>query len=280
MKSSKKELKLFNNDQSPIFGFIILLLTSLSLMGLDYRKGIHQEIKENSNLIITPIIYVLNLPKNISRSFEDLFKTKAQLSKKNQELEKKIADLSIENQKLVLIDQENIQLRKSIKIANTLGFDFVDAEIILPRINNGKEVITVNKGINHGIKIGQPVINNIGLIGQIIFVGNSYSEINPITSKKYIVPAIFEKATDNIIIRGNGNKYLEVSMFPAHRQVKIGDVLMTSGIDSLYPKGIKIGKIIRITPKANNQFIQLLIAPFSGPRTHSQVRIILGERND
>ena len=55
---------------------------------------------------------------------------------------------------------------------------------------------------------------------------------------------------------------------------------MTSGIDSLYPKGIKIGKIIRITPKANNQFNQLLIAPFSGPRTHSQVRIILGERND
>ena len=280
MKPSKKELRLFNDDQSPIFGFIILILISLTLMGLDSRKKIHQEIRQKSDYLSIPITYAINLPKNVSESLQQLFKSKAQLLEENQKLENNVINLSIENQRLIFIEQENLQLRKSLGIVNNLGFDSIGAEIILPKVKNGKEIIMVNKGLNHGIKIGQPVINNIGLIGQIIFVGKNYSEINPITSKKYIVPAILEKATDNIIIRGNGNKYLEITMYPAHRKIKIGDILITSGIDSIYPKGIKIGKIIKITPKANNQFNHLLIAPFSGPRTYSQVRIFIGSKHD
>jgi len=280
MKPSKKELRLFNTTQSPIFSFIILLLISLTLMGFDYRKGIHGEIREKSSFLIAPLIYVLNLPKNISESLKDLIKSKSQLFEKNQELENKVIDLSIENQRLGLIEAENKQLRRSMKINNSLDINFTNAEIILPKINNGKRIILINKGLNDGIKIGQPVINNLGLVGQIIFVGETFSEINPITSKKYMVPVIFEKSTDNIIIKGNGNKYMEVTMFPSHREVKIGTILMTSGIDNWYPKGVKVGRVIKITPKANNQFNHLLIAPFTDPATFSQVRIILDKKND
>ena len=92
MKPSKKELKLFNNSPSPIFGFIILFLISLSLMGIDHRKGIHQKIEEKSTLLVTPIIYILNLPKNISESFNNLLKSKSQLFEKNQALENKVID--------------------------------------------------------------------------------------------------------------------------------------------------------------------------------------------
>ena len=280
MQPSKKELKLFNNTPSPIFGFIILLLISLSLMGIDHRKGIHNKIKENSNFLVTPIIYILNLPKNISESLSDLFKSKAQLFKKNRELENKVIDLSIKNQKFSLIEAENKQLRKSMKIENSLSINSISAEIILPKINNGKEIILINKGLNDGIRVGQPVINNLGLVGQIIFTGKTFSEINPITSKKYMVPAIFGKGTDNIIVKGNGNKYLEVTMFPSHREVKMGAILMTSGIDTLYPKGIKIGQVIKITPQPNNQFNHLLVSPFSDPRSFSHVRIFLDKKND
>ena len=280
MKPSKKELKLFNDGQSPIFSFIILLLISLSLMGLDYRKKIHHHIKNESSFLIKPIVYVINLPKNINESLTNLFKTKSQLFEKNLKLENKIIDLSIENQRLILIEAENRQLRKTIKISNNIKISTIGAEIILPKIRNGTEIITINKGFNDSIKIGQPVINNLGLVGQIIFTGDSFSEVNPITSKKYIVPAIFEKGTDNIIVRGNGNKYLEVLMFPAHREVKIGAILMTSGIDSLYPKGIKIGQVIKVTPQINNQFNHLLISPFSQPTTHTQVRVFMKKEND
>ena len=280
MKSSKKELKLFNNAPSPIFGFIILLLISFSLMGLDYRKGIHHEIRNKSTFVITPIIYFLNLPRNSIRSLQNFFESKSRLFEKNQELENRVINLTIENQRLDLIEAENKQLRKSMNIKNILSVDSISAEIILPKINNGKEIILINKGLKNGINIGQPVINNLGLIGQVIFVGDTFSEINPITSKKYMVPAIFEKGSDNIIVKGNGNKYLEVTMFPAHRVAKLGNILMTSGIDSLYPKGIKIGRIIKITPQINNQFNHLLIAPFSGPITFSQVRIFMKKEND
>ena len=280
MKSSKKELKLFNNAPSPIFGFIILLLISFSLMGLDYRKGIHHEIRNKSTFVITPIIYFLNLPRNSIRSLQNFFESKSRLFEKNQELENRVINLTIENQRLDLIEAENKQLRKSMNIKNILSVDSISAEIILPKINNGKEIILINKGLNDGVRIGQPVINNLGLVGQIIFTGKTFSKINPITSKKYMVPAIFRKGTDNIIVKGNGDKYLEVTMFPSHRKVKMGAILMTSGIDTFYPKGIKIGQVIKITPQANNQFNHLLVSPFSDPRSFTQVRIFIDKKND
>ena len=131
MKSSKKELRLFNTKQSPIFSFIVLLLISLSLMGLDSRKGIHHEIKEKSTFILPPLIYILNLPKNISGSLQNLFKTKAELSEKNQELQNKIINLSISNQKLNLIEAENKHLRRSMKISSSLSINTINAEIII-----------------------------------------------------------------------------------------------------------------------------------------------------
>ena len=247
-------------------------------MGIDHRKGIHQKIEEKSTLLVTPIIYILNLPKNISESFNNLLKSKSQLFEKNQALENKVIDLSIQNQRLNLIEAENKLLRKSIKIKNRLHINSIGAEIILPNIKNGKEIITIDKGLNDGVKIGQPVINNLGLIGQIIFVGKNFSKINPITSKRYMVPAIFRKGTDNLIVKGNGDKYLEVTMFPSHRKVKMGAILMTSGIDTFYPKGIKIGQVIKITPQVNNQFNHLLIAPFTTPMAYSQVRVFLDKK--
>ena len=83
-------------------------------MGIDHRKKIHYEIKEKSTFLIVPIIYVLNLPNNITNSINDLLKSKSKLFKKNRELENKIIDLSIENQRLGLIEAENKQLRKSM----------------------------------------------------------------------------------------------------------------------------------------------------------------------
>ncbi len=275
-RHSTKKLRLFNTNQSPIFSFIVLLLVSFLLMGLDYRKEIQPDIKQFRSYIKPPLIYFLNLPNKISESVKETLTTKSALLEEKIQLENSMIELSIENQKLIFLEAENSILRNSMKIANNLAIKSISAEIILPTVINGKRSIIINKGQNDGIQVGSPVINNLGLVGQVILTEKNYSEVAPITAREYIVPAILEKGTDNVILRGTGSGYLEIKMFPSHRVAKIGEQFMTSGIDGIYPKGIKIGNIIDIKPVVTNQFNHLLIAPTSDPTTHSQVRVFLG----
>ena len=273
-RHSSKKLKLFNTGEPPFFSFIFLVFVSFLLMGLDYRMSIHQSIKQATSYLDPVIIFITNLPHEIEGGLKDNFTTKSALLKEKIELENKILELSIENQKLNLITEENKALRKSLQISKILIHEKTTAaEIILPNIKSGKQIILINKGSRDNIKIGSPVINNLGLIGQVIFTKDNYSEILPITSRDFMVPAILERGTDNVIIKGNGLGYLEVMMMPWHREVNIGDTFMTSGIDEIYPKGIKIGKVINVSPLIKNQFNHLLIAPISDPRTLSQVKV-------
>tara|TARA_B110000196_G_scaffold132601_1_gene114745 strand:- start:345 stop:818 length:474 start_codon:yes stop_codon:yes gene_type:complete len=150
----------------------------------------------------------------------------------------------------------------------------VHAEIILPTVKNGHSVITINRGLKNNIEAGSAVINNRGLVGQIINISKSYSEIRPITSESYAVPAIIDNGKENVILFGNGNGELEIPLFPASSSIKINDNFVTSGTDNLYPKGIYIGRVTEIKTTNSPKFNSIIVTPFSQPTTFSQITVL------
>ena len=234
-KESKGQLKLFNRDAFPLLSFCTLFILCLIIMGADYRYQILKKIKSELSLITSPITYIVNLPANIINNSKDSLLT-------NTLLKEKIKNLQEANYSL------------SIKIRF--------------------EIITINKGFKDNIKTGSAVINNAGLVGQIINTSKAYSEIRPITSEAYAVPAIMDNGKENVILYGNGNGELEIPFFPARSSIQINDTFVTSGVDDLYPKGINIGRVIEIEPTKSPKFNFIVIAPFSQPTTFSQITIV------
>ena len=96
----------------------------------------------------------------------------------------------------------------------------------------------------------------------------------PITSEDYAVPAIMDNNKENVILYGNGNGGLEIPLFPASSSIQINDTFITSGVDNLYPKGIKIGRVTEIQPTKSPKFNFIVITPFSQPTTFSQITIV------
>ena len=144
----------------------------------------------------------------------------------------------------------------------------------MPDVRNGFKIITLNKGVKDNIKTGSAVINNEGLVGQIINTSKTYSELRPITSEAYAVPAIMNNSKENVILFGNGNGGLEIPLFTASSSIQINDTFITSGVDNLYPKGIKIGRVTEIQPTKSPKFNFIVITPFSQPTTFSQITIL------
>lgn len=243
-------------------------------MGLDYRHQFSKKLKVEVAIIQKPINSLINFPVNLLRNVENHFASQASLKEKIKNLKKANYILSIQTQENELLKSENELLRNKLKIHKDFNIKGVNAEIILPSIRNGYKIITINKGSKHNINNGSPVINAKGLVGQIINTTNTYSEIRPVTSSSFAVPAIINTGKENFILYGNGSGELEIPLFPASSLIKINDIFVTSGIDDLYPKGIKIGRVIKIKPTKSPKFNNISIRPFSQPTSFTQITVL------
>ena len=273
-RTNRNNLKLFNRDTFPLFSFLLLFLFCLIMMVADYRYQILKNIKSEFSITTSPITYLINLPVNLFSESKDSFITKALLKEKIKNLEEIVYNLSIQAQENELIKAENKLLRNILKIQKDFGIIGKNAEIILPEVRNGYSIITINKGLGNNIQNGAPVINHKGLVGQIINISENYSEIKPITSKTYAVPAIMNNGKENVILYGNGNGELEIPLFPASSSIQINDTFITSGIDDIYPKGINIGRVTEIKPTKSPKFNCITVKPFSQPTTFSQITVL------
>ena len=271
---SKDSLKLFNRDSFPLVSFVILLILCLVMMGVDYRQQILKKIKSKFSIVLSPITYLINLPATIFIDSKDVFITKTLLKEKIEILQQRNYVLSIVAQENELLKSENKILRNTLEIKKYFNLVNINAEIILPNVRNGYSIITINKGLKNNIKIGSAVINNAGLVGQIINTSKKYSEVMPITSEDYAVPAIMDNNKENVILYGNGNGGLEIPLFPASSSILINDTFVTSGAGGLYPKGINIGKVVEIKPTTSPKFNSIVLTPLSQPTTFTQITVI------
>ncbi len=273
-RKNSNNLKLFNRNTFPLLTFFSLFILCLILMGFDYRKNISIKVRSQLSILTSPINYIINLPAALFKETKNNFISKNLLKEKIETLEQKNYFLSIKNQKNKLLESENKLLRNKLKIERKFDIKGINAEIILPNVKNGYGVITINKGIEDNIKNGSPVINNNGLVGQIINTTKNYSEIRPITATNFAIPAIKDSGVENVLLYGNGNSELEIRLFPASSSLKINDVFITSGIDDIYPKGIKIGKVYGVEPTKSPKFNRIIIQPFSQPTTFLQITVL------
>ena len=272
--TATKKLKLFNTEESPILLFFILAIFSIGLMSYDHRHQINDNIGQFVSFFNAPIKFIVNTPSRITHNINFYFSNQKKLNNEIKFLQNKINLLLLDAQDTQLLEKENANLRKILQIKELIERKVQVAEIILPNQVNGVAQIIINRGRKDNIEAGSPVINNQGLIGQVIQVSEHTSKIKPITSNQFAISAVSNKGFINTFISGTGNPYLEIKQLPAYEVIKVGDYFLSSGLDEIYPKGIKIGTVSRIIPSENTQFNQILITPFSSPLSFAQVMII------
>jgi rod shape-determining protein MreC len=272
-KTAPKQLRLFTQE-SPIITFVILAMCSIAIMSYDHRHKINVQLKQKLAFVITPFHWMTNAPYQLIREIDYYLSEQNKLQQQILSLKSEANLLQANQQKLTLIENENRSLRKILNIKNLIKNDMTIGEVVLPSQANGVPQLFINKGMDDGIDIGSPVMNNEGLVGQVIHVNKNLSTVQKITSNNFAVSAISENGTMASLIFGNGSPHLVIYRLPAYEKLRLGDHLLTSGLDQIYPKGIKIGKVIKIIPTNNSQFNEIIIEPATSPQSFSQVMVI------
>ncbi len=270
-----KENLHFHNKLTNI-KLLIYIFLSISLLTVDNRTKFSEKVRYYTSTIVTPIYYLGGVPLDIYESIDDYFSTKEVLQKNNKILNQKIIVQSAKLQELTFLREQNERLKKLLDPSALMKLKRMTiAEIIRVDLNPYKNQIMINKGSEDKIYMGQVAIDEKGLLGQISFVEKNNSIITLISDPGHALLATNTRTKKRIVISGTGdNQELKGLYVPINADIKEGDLLLTSGLDDIFPEGHMVGKILTVEIEKGIDFSEIQITPAASLSGNKEVILL------
>ncbi len=185
--------------------------------------------------------------REISGSLGDL----ATLRSRNAEIEKSVAQLTVENLRLREVEAENARLRKLLGFAQTNpSFDYKGGQIVARVIGNEPnsiiQSIAIDLGKANGIERGMPVVTERGLVGRVTEVYNNVSRVLLITDSNSNVNTLLQNSRLRGILHGRAGQQPIMDYLPQDNKVLVGDIVVTSGESGNFPAGVPVGQVVEV----------------------------------
>ena len=169
-------------------------------------------------------------------------------------LNERVAQLEIENQNLSDMEKENQRLQDLLDYKETIPDQkTVFAKVVSKSPGYMFDVFVINAGYNQGVRKDMAVVNADGLIGRVSDVGGNWSQVTAIIDSRSAISTIVERTRDHGIVRGSvqAGGSCNMNYLPVESDAVPGDTVVTSGLDGIFPKGIKVGQVLEVSLDEN-----------------------------
>lgn len=197
------------------------------------------------------------------------------------DIKKEIAELKKENSRLKVqqitfsnIKKENQRLRGLLKFQSDQKDSFVPAEVIGHDIIGDRDTLMINRGTQHGIKPGQAVISTTGVVGYILSPHTLTSEVLTATDRYAVIDGIVERSRARGIVEGTNKGFCQLRYLERADDVRVGDLVVTSGIGKYFPKGFPIGVVSQVKKSQYGVSQEVDINPVVNTRQLEEVFVI------
>jgi rod shape-determining protein MreC len=276
---STHSFRFFNRGPSPVARLFFFALLSLFLLFVDAR---YRQLEIIRSILALPIQSLQRLSTSIYTQpgvwWDDLsayIDSQGNLARENMQLREQYSFYAAKLQQLEVLQAENEQLRKLFDVSQHADFPMQMAEIVYAERDIFKRKIFVDKGSQKNVVAGQVVIDETGIIGQVTRVFPWLSEVTLITDKDHAVPIQVMRTGLRAVVFGAGDiSSLSLRYMPISSDIKIDDVLVTSGIDGTYPPGLPVARITHIERDPAYPFARISCSPLAGVDRQRQLMII------
>lgn len=259
---------------------VISVFLSILLMTLDHRFGQLESFRSAMQYLIYPLQYSVNAPFQIFDWISESLVTRDHLEEENKSLRGKNLLLEVDLQKFTALEIENMRLRGLLEASLKIHDRVLVAEILRINLDPYQHQIVLNKGKNHGISIHQPIIDSQGVMGQIIHVGPYSATAMLITDLSHAIPVRNARTGVRSIALGTGDlEKLRLLHIPNNADIKVGDLLLSSGLGGRFPPGYPVAKISSLDKDPSKPFAYVEAAP-SANLTKSQEVLIVWSPED
>jgi rod shape-determining protein MreC len=247
------------------------------LLFVDARYQYLESTRKVIAVMIYPFQRLTALPGEIVGGISVYFETQNQLLADNAKLRQQHEIDAAQLAQLSSIDAENAQLRTLQGLQQRVDYPLLMAEIVYVERDIFKRKLFVNKGSQANVQSGQVVVDDNGVVGQVTRVYPWLSEVTLVTDKDQAVPIQILRNGLRAVVFGSGDiSEMSLRYMPVSADLQEGDVLVTSGIDGIYPADLPVAKIKKIERDPAYPFSRITCTPLAGVDRHRALMIVTG----
>lgn len=254
---------------------IVISLLSIQLYAKESQdSGVLHQLKTVATQVNAPFIYVGHLLTSPIRGVSKLGQVSSVDPAQVQELEEQNTALRRAVEELEEYKQEALRLQGLLEIKSSYQLKSQAARVIGSSQDSWSRTITIDKGSAEGLALSMPVMNSYGLIGQIEKIAAHSATVRLISDENSGVSAMVQSSRAEGIVRGSADGSLRLDYVLVDAQVKKGDVIVTSGMGGVYPKGLPIGEVVSVQKDAASLHYSIRVKPPKAAMSYEEVLVI------
>ena len=256
----------FRQGPSALSKFAVCSAMAFFLMVADARFKVMQPVRATVATLLYPLQWIAMQPVNAVQSVTGYFASlnSAQAARDAAQNLRITQSLRVNQSEQLLL--ENERLRKLIGMRERLQSPGSPAQVIYDAADPYTRKVVVDKGLMHAIALGSPVVDELGVVGQVTRVYPLVSEVTLLTDRDHAIPVLNTRTGARGVAFGdmatNANA-MELRYMAANADVAVGDLLTTSGVDGVYPPGLPVARIEKIERRVDTAFARVYCVPLA-----------------
>lgn len=255
----------FKRGPAPLVRVAFFASLSIALLVLDARFKYAESMRSTIAVAVYPLQQIATAPGQVASRIAGFFVSQSALQQENAEMRARLVVSAMDAQRFEATAAELAQLRRIAGAQERLEFQSTPVEVLYSGRDPFARKLLVDKGLTHGIRSGQAVIDETGVVGQVTRVHPMVSEVTLLIDKDQAIPVQVVRNGLRAVAFGSGLAgTLELRFMAANAEIQNGDKLVTSGIDGTYPAGLPVATVIRIERDSVAAFARIVCQPSAG----------------
>jgi len=265
---------------------LLLAILSIALMSFDhyqthFARTHFAQVRATLSFTVAPILYFVDWPGKMVDWVVESFSSQQALLAKNADLQAQLLLYKGRLQKFIALEKENKQLRALLQSSPRTNERVLVAQLLAVDPDPFVHQVILNKGQHDGVYVGQPVLDAKGVFGQVIEVDFLTSRVLLITDSRSVIPVQDSRNGVRGIAIGTGNSgKLSLVHMPETTDIKVGDIMMTSGMGQRFPMGFPVGTVRTVNHNPGQEFAKIIIKPSAHLRRSRLVLLVWSLSND
>lgn len=267
----------FKQGPSANARLLFFSLFAIALLVVDSRLEVLGRLREGIATVLYPVQRTLLVPRDLLNLGAEYLADVNRLRAENAELrrlETANANALLQTEQLVA---ENQQLRQLLAMRERTAIRSTVAEVLYDARDAFSRKLVLDKGQQNGVIAGQPVIDASGIVGQVTRAYPLSSEVTLVTDRRSTIPVEIRRTGErSVAFGGSPDGTIELRYLRTNADVREGDVLVTSGLDGLFPPGLPVGTV-RAVETGSSAFVRVLVEPAAHAERTKLLLILLAE---
>ncbi|CAG1005700.1 Cell shape-determining protein MreC [Burkholderiales bacterium] len=255
----------FHRGPSPLARVAFFGFLSIVLLFVDARFRYLEDVRQAAGVVLFPLQRLVHMPAEAIASLAAYFASKRDLARENERLKAELIELSPVAQGYAQARDENARLKTLLELKSRYAEGSAVVQVLYSGRDPFAQKLFVSRGSESGLVPGSAVIDERGVVGQVTRVHPTMSEVTLVTDTDHAIPVKVERSGARSVLYGSGTgRAPELRFTSPTADIRVGDRLVTSGLDGTYPPGLAVAQVTSVERDTGQVFARIECAPLGG----------------